>query len=243
VVEALAGTLAKPEKSLAERAHLLRVADAFAKGLEQGGQSVRQIDVANRLSPLFALARESLTEREASGKSKPDSDGDAPARLAAISLLGAAPYEEAASPLLTALENYPDEARFILAAFARCAGSRTGRELVQRWPHLTPSTPGEAVALLLKRPASTREVLSAIESGSITVHELSPAQRSFLRAHPDAAVRQQAAQIFGRSSTNSRQSVIESYLPSLSLKGAATNGRKIFQARCASCHKLGDEGY
>jgi putative membrane-bound dehydrogenase-like protein len=241
VMEALAGALAKPDKSPVPRAHLLHVAEAFARGLEQGGQSIRQVDVANRLSPLFTLARDCLTESKAGQEFNADSVRLV--RLNAISFLGAATYEEAAAPLLTALDSHPDDARYVLAAFARCAGARTAPEMLQRWPRMTPSIRGEAVTLLLKRPASTREVLSAIQSGSMPLNELSPAQRSFLRDHPDAAIREQAAQLFGRSSTNSRQSVIDSYLPALSLKGASSNGRKIFQARCASCHKLGNEGY
>ena len=44
------------------------------------------------------------------------------------------------------------------------------------------------------------------------------------------------------SSDNPRQKVIESYSASLELKGDIQHGKKIYEERCISCHRLGGEG-
>jgi putative heme-binding domain-containing protein len=52
-----------------------------------------------------------------------------------------------------------------------------------------------------------------------------------------------ATQVFAETAVTPRQQVLESYLPALKLQGNAAHGRKIYQERCISCHRLGGEGY
>jgi putative heme-binding domain-containing protein len=115
-------------------------------------------------------------------------------------------------------------------------------ELIPRWSSLTPSTRPEALLLLLKRPERISALLSVIEKGLVNRAELSAAQQAQLRSHRDAAIREQAEKVLGRAPAAARQSVVESFQPALALRGDPMNGRKTFQARCISCHKLGNEG-
>jgi putative heme-binding domain-containing protein len=101
----------------------------------------------------------------------------------------------------------------------------------------------EALGRLFQRPAWLHSLLEAIEAGALPSAELSVAQQAQLRSHRDPTIREQAAKVLGRAPTAARQSVVELFQPALGLKGDAPTGRTIFQARCASCHKLGTEGH
>jgi putative heme-binding domain-containing protein len=62
--------------------------------------------------------------------------------------------------------------------------------------------------------------------------------------HREAKVRQQAARLLQTaSSAGQRQELVAQFLPSLELRGEAAAGKRIFLERCASCHRLGRDGY
>jgi len=48
--------------------------------------------------------------------------------------------------------------------------------------------------------------------------------------------------VLATTPAGSRQQVIEAFTPALNLKGDPLHGRKIYQERCISCHRLGGEG-
>src|SRR5204863_6981480 len=52
-----------------------------------------------------------------------------------------------------------------------------------------------------------------------------------------------AVQVLGKASEVKRSDIIEHFSSALSLTGDAAKGKKIFAERCASCHRLGGEGY
>jgi putative heme-binding domain-containing protein len=56
-------------------------------------------------------------------------------------------------------------------------------------------------------------------------------------------VRQKAEQIFGTALPSQRQATIDAFMPSLNLQADAGRGRKFYQERCSSCHRLGGEGH
>jgi putative heme-binding domain-containing protein len=49
--------------------------------------------------------------------------------------------------------------------------------------------------------------------------------------------------LLGKMASGSRASALERFLPSLNLTGSVAAGQKTFVARCASCHRLGGEGF
>jgi putative heme-binding domain-containing protein len=84
-------------------------------------------------------------------------------------------------------------------------------------------------------------VLEAIESGRISPADLSAAQFNRLRTHADAAISQRAVRLFGPVSRQ-RPDIARQFLPAARLPGEPSQGRQIFLARCAACHRLGGEG-
>jgi putative heme-binding domain-containing protein len=99
------------------------------------------------------------------------------------------------------------------------------------------------MSFLLSRPERALIFLDGITSGTIARTDLTPAHVKFLTSHKDGAVRERAAQVVGRTSETKRQDVIDQFSSALSLAGDAAKGKVIFSERCASCHRLGNEGY
>ena len=172
-------------------------------------------------------------------------DPKAADRLTAVKLVGLS-TDPARVPLLLSLIN-PGEAepiqRAALAALAKIAGSDTASKVVQAWPSLTPTLRAEALSLLLARGERASVLLDAIASGLIRRTALSPGQIKFLQSHRDSALRERANELFSKTSETKRQDVIDQFSASLSLAGDPTQGKQIFAERCASCHRLGKEGY
>jgi putative heme-binding domain-containing protein len=97
--------------------------------------------------------------------------------------------------------------------------------------------------LLLKRSDRCELLLEALASRTIRTSELSPTEINFLRHHPSPAVAQEANEILQKGVNRPRQQIIEAFMPALHADGAAQKGKKIFQERCSSCHRLGNDGF
>ena len=50
-------------------------------------------------------------------------------------------------------------------------------------------------------------------------------------------------QIFGAPPAGKREDVVKAFLPALQLRGNPAGGEKIYQQRCATCHRLGSQGH
>lgn len=173
-------------------------------------------------------------------------NSDSSNRLSAVKLLGLNSSHDERIPMLFSLIN-PNEAepiqRAAIAALAKVAGPKTATQMVRVWPSLTPGLRAEAMSLLVGRPERALVLLDAIAAGTIAPRDLSPAQTKFLRSHSDATVRERAVKVLTSASGTKRQDVIEQFSSALSLTGDPTKGKQIFVERCASCHRLGNEGY
>jgi putative heme-binding domain-containing protein len=116
-------------------------------------------------------------------------------------------------------------------------------EIISRWNTFTPRLRSEALSVLLSRPERAEHLLKAIETQTVLASALDSTQIAFLRSHRNRAVREHAAKVFGAKPASTRQQVIDSFLPALDLQGDAPHGKKIYEERCLSCHRLGGEGY
>jgi putative membrane-bound dehydrogenase-like protein len=166
-------------------------------------------------------------------------------RLPAIQLLAHTSYADSGSLLLGLLDlKHPQPVQLAaLATLARFTDPQIGPELTQRWDTLTPRLRAETLSVLLARPDRATALLSAIEADVIRASALDSTQVKLLSGHRDLSVRQLAAKVLTAKPASSRQQVINGFLPALSLKGNAQRGKKIYDERCISCHRLGGEGY
>jgi putative membrane-bound dehydrogenase-like protein len=213
----------------------LKLVAALGDGAQSAGRPLPRLVAPARLQPVLRRARQ-IAE---------DARWAITHRVQAVAILNLADYAQAAPVLLPLLDaSHPAELQVAtLKALDRFAEPELARELLQRWPSLSPTARREAVPLLLKRTDRIPALLAALEQGTVNPAELSAAQQAQLKSHRDAAIRERAEKTLGRAPLAARQSVVEKFQPALHLDGSAANGQKLFVARCATCHQLGHEGH
>jgi putative heme-binding domain-containing protein len=166
-------------------------------------------------------------------------------RLQAIEVLGLRKFSESGNALLSVLDQHQPEPLQLasVATLARLNDAEVGPELTKRWNTLTPRLRSEVATVLTARKDRAVALLEAVQSGKILASALDATQAKFLRTHHDQQVRQLALKVLGGKPAGTRQQVIDQFLPALNLKGDRVHGKKIYEERCISCHRLGGEGY
>ena len=208
-------------------------ARALAEGLQQSGGKLAESDT--QLKGVFARARSMANDEKV----------DETTRIEAIQLLGLTGFAGIGQELLTLLGGQEPQGVQLaaLSTLGRFQETQVGSELVNRWAALSPRLRTEALAILLARADRALVLLQAIQSGAIQGTVLTTSQEKFLRGHRDAKIREITARVLGAKVAGTRQQVIDSFLPALGLKGNTVRGRKIYEERCISCHRLGGEGF
>ncbi|MGY8654744.1 MAG: PVC-type heme-binding CxxCH protein [Verrucomicrobiia bacterium] len=110
-------------------------------------------------------------------------------------------------------------------------------------PAATSATRNETVQAMLTHRTGAMLLLKMMEAGKLRASVLSATQIAKLRSHRDAGIKKLASQILGPPPSKNRQSVVDSFLPAMRLKGDAAKGRLVYQKLCVSCHKIGAEGH
>ncbi len=205
---------------------------ALGDGLERARQKLVALD------PFAAVALQEAVQA-ARDAAQPEA-----VRLAAAQLLAHSPFDQAAATLLPWLEPAQPETLQLaaLAVLDRFNHARVGPELVQRLNALPPRSRARAIELLLARADRARTLLQAIESGQVRSSVLDSTQVKLLRQHRDRAVRELATRVLAAPAGGSRAEVLRAFLPALQLNGNAAHGKKIYEERCASCHRAEGEG-
>ena len=109
------------------------------------------------------------------------------------------------------------------------------------WNSLTPRNRNLLITGLLSREATTIGLLTAIRSKSFPVNALSTALRNRLSKHKEDHIRKLADELVAVGSGN-RMRVYEQFKSVASMRGNSGNGKAVFTAQCASCHRLEREG-
>jgi putative heme-binding domain-containing protein len=166
-------------------------------------------------------------------------------RVQAVELLALTSFAESGSLLLSLLEL--NEAQTVqLAAMhtlGRFSDPKIGAALTQQWLSLTPRLRSEALNVLLARSDRITPLLDAVEAGAIRRADLASPQIDFLTNYREANLRARAIKLLTATSVSTRQEVVTAFQPALATPGDAAKGKKIFTERCASCHRLGGEGF
>jgi len=206
---------------------------ALNDGLQRTGKSLPSD--SNKVKRLLAEAR----------KIALDSGAAEATRVQAVQALGVPTFAETGPTLLSLLDlQQPQTVQLAaISTLARFNDPGIGPELTKRWLSLTPRLRNEAITVLLARPDRAVALLKAIESGSIRAGDLTTPQTKFVRGHSNKSVRELAAKVLSSQPTSTRQQVIDSFLPAIDLKGDAVHGKKIYEDRCISCHRLAGEGH
>jgi len=201
--------------------------------LERAGSSLAKV---GDMKGIFALAKQIAA----------DEKSEEATRIQAIQLLELTRFAESSATLLALLNQNQSQAIQLatVSTLAHFTEAEVGPELIKRWGSFTPQLRSEALSALLARPERAAALLNAIEQGTIRPADLSSPQIKFLKNHRDQNIHKQAAKLFGVTTTASqRQDVINTFQPALNLQGDIAHGKIIYTERCASCHRLGGEGF
>ncbi|WP_088340354.1 PVC-type heme-binding CxxCH protein [Robiginitalea sediminis] len=116
--------------------------------------------------------------------------------------------------------------------------------LLATWENLGPEARKHATDILLYRPAYHPDLLTAMESGRVRLGEfnLDLERRRVLLFSDDEEIKNRAESLFSDAGVVQRAQVVKAYRPALELPGDAKAGSGLYQARCASCHKIGAVG-
>lgn len=165
------------------------------------------------------------------------------ARVQALNLLRVVPSGET-KPLLDLLvSTEPQQVQSAaLAALAARDFNLLTATLLERWSQLGPGIRLEAEETLFGRKEGTTALLTAIESGELSLSSISPVRLQTLEKSTDAAVRERVQQLLKSSQRPSRESVIAEYRSALEMTGNPGQGRQVFLKNCSTCHQLNGEG-
>jgi len=95
---------------------------------------------------------------------------------------------------------------------------------------------------IVRRPESALALVEAIKAGTVPVAEVGPGNLARLRTHPNRGVAAAAAGLTAAAGNGEKDTLISQLMPEVTKAGDVANGRAVFTAACAICHKYGDVG-
>jgi putative heme-binding domain-containing protein len=209
------------------------VARGLGNGLRRAGSSFEKAGVD--LKPLLDRATALAADARATDS----------ARLEAIGLLAFGTKAESGKALLPLVNPLQPQSvqMAALTSLDRVSPDGLSAAIVDDWSSLTPGIREKAVDVLLKRPDRTSDLLRAMEQGIVQRRDLSLMQTVALRQHADASLQQRAVQVIGAATNANRDEVVRRFRSALDLRGDIQRGKGLFQQRCQSCHRLGNDGF
>ena len=212
----------------------------LADGLKRAGKSIAKI-AGDPSSPAARMITGLLKEAQAAAADDRQSVGQ---RQQAILLLGYDEFSRVEKSLAQLLN--PKQPQEIQAAAIHVLSGFISPQvagiLLNGWRGYTPAIRSEAVDALVARKERLSPLLEAIESKKIAPNQIPLARRNMLMAHKDSAISSRALALFGQNAPSPRKEVIANYQPALSLPRDKARGLKIYEANCATCHRVGDKG-
>jgi putative heme-binding domain-containing protein len=214
------------------------VISGIGDGLKRSGKSLRHLEGDTEM-------RDAL-DRLLSQAAQTAGDGQVPpeARVAAIQLLTFDSFDRVSATLARQLDSkQPQEVqRAAVKAIASFSQPETAAILLGRWRESAPAIRSEIVLAMLSGSHRIGPLLKAIQDGVIPANQVPFARRGALLRSGDAQVKELATKLFGEGGARPSNELIAKYRSALALKGDAARGQKVFEASCATCHRVGEQG-
>jgi putative membrane-bound dehydrogenase-like protein len=165
-------------------------------------------------------------------------------RISAASALVGVGSKESLGAVVNVLKNTGDVENVQKAALTALAETNHIEEVVPILDHLRPSLVNEAFDGILKRSEASLALLDAVGAGSIKPETFGPGNIARLRTHPDKKVADRAKKMEDKLNPGgkAKAEVIAKLLPEVSKPGNVENGKMLYAAACAICHRFGDVG-
>lgn len=174
--------------------------------------------------------------------------GDASATTAqrrqALELLPHASYKVAGPVLRKLARDEPQQATRLVAieALSRFDAPDIAGLLLEDFQAQTPAVRRSLIDALLGDQTRTERLLDELESGGLSVVELSPTHQTRLKRLRDVPQRARAEKILASAVPADRREVLAQYAAALELPPDPLRGRGIFKRECITCHKIGTLG-
>ncbi|WP_153557446.1 PVC-type heme-binding CxxCH protein [Roseimaritima sediminicola] len=176
-----------------------------------------------------------------------DAEADLPQRRQALEALLRVQDPDAAEALLTALDAPPLRAAAI-RALAAYDHPQIAPRLIGLYPSLSVDMRQDVINTLASRPASALRLLAAVEQDKIAAGDLHAYTIRQLRSFGNEELNRRIASSWGtvRQSSEDKRKRIEALKAELTAARLAaadlSNGRRLFEKSCASCHVLFGNG-
>ncbi len=164
------------------------------------------------------------------------------ARSVAVKLMARLPWERSGQALLTlALDDaQPDLAAAALKAVVAYPKDKVSVSLLAGWSRYTPARRDAVLGALLGVPFHVKGVLAAVEDKRLPASAFTGVRRRQVLAAKDPAVKALAERLL---TVSARPEALAEASQALALKPVPSEGRTVFNAVCASCHRLDREGH
>ncbi|VTR97526.1 membrane-bound dehydrogenase domain protein : Putative membrane-bound dehydrogenase OS=Singulisphaera acidiphila (strain ATCC BAA-1392 / DSM 18658 / VKM B-2454 / MOB10) GN=Sinac_5736 PE=4 SV=1: Cytochrom_C [Gemmata massiliana] len=182
-----------------------------------------------------------LLKRVTDTSAKPDE------RRAAVELLAPRKLPDFAKTLQALLSD-ADLRGAAIRTLASFADTGTPAALIRAYPKLTPEEKADAVQTLAARVGFAKELLDAIEKGTIPRTDVPVVTARQVLALNDKALSERLEKVWGKITPVAKERAVlmkkwKDVLTEDTVKKAdVANGRALFTKNCASCHKMFGEG-
>ena len=179
---------------------------------------------------------------DASPEVATDKSKSTEARSVAVKLMARLPWERSGQALLTlALDDaQPDLAAAALKAVVAYPKEEVSASLLAAWSRYTPARRDAVLGALLGVPFHVKGVLAAVEAKRLPASAFTGVRRRQVLAAKDPAVKALAERLL---TISARPEALAEASQALVLKPVPAEGRTVFNAVCASCHRLDREGH
>lgn len=208
--------------------------EGLGDGLRASGRSLTNLRETAAATAILYQEAKKIAD---SGKTLED-------RVAAIRLLGHAPFadSEKAFRTLLAPQQPPEIQLAVVRALTPLPEKNVAALLLERWNSYSPTIRRECTEALFARAERLPALLDAVEKKEVLPNHLEPVRIVALRKHRDEALRARAEKLFAGAASQ-RQKVLDAYQAALDLKSDSTRGKLVFKKNCATCHRLENEGH
>ena len=163
-------------------------------------------------------------------------------RSVAVKLMGRLPWERTGGSLLKLAldESAPDLAAASLKAVVIYPKDEVSTSLLAGWSHYAPARRDAVLSALLGVPFHVKGVLAAVEAKRLPASAFTGVRRRQVLAAKDPAVKALAERLL---TVSARPEALAEATKALALTPVPANGRVVFNAVCATCHRLDREGH
>jgi putative heme-binding domain-containing protein len=166
------------------------------------------------------------------------------ARLEAVTLLDAAPWERQQALTVLIDSRQPTELQLAVVAALACTDQvAVADALLANWPALLPKVREAIIDALFARRDRLPRLLDAVERGVVSAAELSVLRREQLVEHDNPSLRRRARTLLANRVSDDRAGVIRRYEPALTLPRDPRRGEAVFERTCSRCHRLNGKGF